>query len=66
MDGRLRFEIVVEVLVDLPALKETCEASGELMQEVIRGLIENSLSECILDHEALEYRLVSGPILKAP
>ena len=76
MDGRLHFQIVVDILVDAPALQPTCEATGKSLLEVIRDLTEGLLLSTPMPTgipgqfseplEALEFRLVSGPTLTAP
>lgn len=63
MEGRVRFQIVVDVLVDAPGLEQTCEELGLPLQEALRELTVHFLAEGIPGHEALEYRLISGPEL---
>lgn len=66
MDGRLRFQIVVDILVDAPELKATCEEVGKPLLEVIHDLTEDFLAGSVGPCAALEYRLVRGPGLGAP
>ena len=75
-DGRLRFQIVVDILVDAAALKETCEEAGKPLLEVVQELTEDFLGGTPMPSgipgefseplEALEFRLVRGPGLGAP
>ena len=66
MDGRLRFQIVVDILVDAPALQQTCEEYGLPLRATVRQLTVHFLEEGIPGHSsALEYRLVRGPELGA-
>ena len=66
MEGRLRFQIVVDILVDAPALKETCEQCERPLLEVVQALTEDFLAGTVGPDSALEYRLVRGPGLVAP
>ena len=64
MDGTIRVEAVIEILVDPPGLKETCEEYNKDLLDTLKELTLHFLAEGILGHEALEFRLVSGPVLK--
>ena len=75
-DGRLCFQIVVDILVDAPALQQTCEELGKPLLEVVKELTENFLGGTPMPSgipgtfseplEALQFRLVRGPGLGAP
>ena len=60
------FQIVVDILVDAAALKETCEEVGKPLLEVVQELTEDFLAGSAGPDSALEYRLVRGPGLVAP
>ena len=76
MDGRLRFQIVVDILVDAQALQPTCETTGKSLLEVVRDLTTDLLGSTPMPSgipgqfseplEALEYRLVRGLGLGEP
>ena len=65
-DGRLRFQIVVDILVDAAELKDTCEEVGKPLLEVVQNLTEDFLAGSAGPCAALEYRLVRGPGLGDP
>ena len=65
-DGRLRFQIVIDVLIDAAALKGTCEKLEMPLLEVVHGLVEDFLAGGVGASKAVEYRLVRGPGLGEP
>ena len=65
-DGRLRLQIVVDILVDASALQQTCEDLGKPLLEVVKELTEDFLSGAIAPPTGLVFRLVRGPGLGAP
>jgi hypothetical protein len=65
-DGRLVFQIAVDVLVDAPALQKECEQAGQSIIEFVGTRTRDFMNFGTIKDPALEYRLVSGPTLKAP
>ena len=65
-DGRLRFQIVVDILVDAPALKKACEQEGRPMLDIVRRIAGDFVAGTVVKEAGMEFRLVSGPELSAP
>ena len=61
MDGRLRFQIVVDILIDQPALKKACEQEGRPMLEIVQRIAADFVAGTVVKEAGMEFRLASGP-----
>ena len=66
MDGRLRFQIVVDILIDQPALKKACEQEGRPMLEIVQRIAADFVAGTVVKEAGMEFRLASGPRLDSP
>ena len=60
-DGRLRFQIVVDILIDQPALKKACEQEGRPMLEIVQRIAADFVAGTVVKEAGMEFRLASGP-----
>ena len=66
MDGRLRFQIVVDILVDAPALKKACEHEGKPMLEIVERIARDFVAGTVVKEARMDFQLIDGPVLQAP
>ena len=60
-DGKLRFEITVEAAVDLPRARETCEETGQSIEEVISDTVTDVLRGAGTQPDYMELSISFGP-----